>query len=181
RSTLPGLLGWIIEGVIASGRFAAAVADREEALERAHDSAAEHPWTSGFHALALAMVGRLNEARTVAERVMGMAQTDPAIGADRSPALLALGVVARAQDRFDEAVSHLRALGDIKRQAGIRDPRSCAHAGELVEALIGAGRLEGATEELAGFEADAERASATSSLAIAARGRALLSAARGEL
>src|SRR5439155_1725289 len=86
-----------------------------------------------------------------------------------------------AQDRSDEAVSHLRALGDIKRQAGIRDPRSCAHAGELVEALIGAGRLEGATEELAGFEADAERASATSSLAIAARGRALLSAARGEL
>ena len=36
------------------------------------------------------MAGRLDDARTVAERVMGMARTDPAIGADRSPALVSI-------------------------------------------------------------------------------------------
>src|SRR6185369_15837780 len=70
---------------------------------------------------------------------------------------LALGVGAMARGRYGDAAAHLSILDRFKREAGIREPRLCAHAGELVEALIGTGELEDAAGALARFEEDAER------------------------
>jgi DNA-binding CsgD family transcriptional regulator len=182
RSVLPAVLGWIIEGEVMSGRLDAALAHGEELLERIAETGAEGPWAVGFHALALAMAGRLDDAESHAEAVLALAESDPSIGADRSPALVAIGVCAMARGRFDVAVASLGTVVDLQREAGVRDPRWNAHArSELVEALIGAGRLEDAARELALLESDAERASAASSIATAARGRALLEAANGRL
>ena len=182
RSVLPAVLGWIIEGEVMGGRLHAALAHGEELLERISETGAEHPWAVGFHALALAMAGRLDDAESHAERVSALVESDPSIGADRSPALVALGVSAMARGRFEVAVASLETVVELQRKAGIRDPRWNAHArGELVEALIGAGRLDDAARELALLESDAERASAASSIAIGARSRALLEAANGRL
>jgi DNA-binding CsgD family transcriptional regulator len=181
RSVLPAVLAWIIEGEILGGRIDAAVAHGEEASERSAETGAAHPWGEGFHAVALAMAGRLDEAEEIGQRIVRMAASDPAIASDQWPALLALGVAAMARERFGEAARHLRTLSEQKRRADIRDPRLCAHAGELVEALIGAGHLDDADEALVRLHADAERATATSSVAIAFRGQALLAAARGQV
>lgn len=181
RSALVAVLAWMAEGEILAGRFPAAVEVGEEGLERAAETGAEDPWGKGFHALALARLGRLREARSLATDVAERSVADAADDMDRSPALLALGVVAMAEGRAEEAVEHLATLDRMKRQAGIREPRSCAHAGEYVEALVAAGRPDEAERALVSLEEDAERSSAASAQAIAARCRALLAAARGDL
>ncbi len=182
RSVLPAVLAWMIEGEVMGGRLQEALAHGDELLERILETGAEHPWAIGFHAISLAMAGRLGEADSEAERVSALTRSNPSIGADRSPALVALGLTAMARGRFDGAVISLEAVVELHRNAGVRDPRWNAHARhELVEALIAAGRLDDAARELALFESDAERASAASALAIGARGRALLEAANGRL
>ena len=143
RSTLPAILGWMAEAQIIAGRFAAAAALTHQAIERAEEIGADGgtPWEVGFHAVALAMLGRLDDADEASARVMRMADADPTIGLDEAPALLALGITAIARGRFELAAVHLRRLDRIKCEAGIREPRMCAHAADLIDALLGAGAL----------------------------------------
>lgn len=181
RSILPATLGWMAEAEIMAGRFARAAELTREAIDRAEEtgSVGGYPWEVGLHATALAALGHLDEAESAARRVVEMAEADPSLGPDQWPARLALGVAATARERYDEAAAHLRELDRSKRAAGIREPRLCAHAGDLIEALLGAGELEEAAEVLARFEEDAERSDGGWSRAISARCRALLCAARG--
>jgi DNA-binding CsgD family transcriptional regulator len=183
RSILPAILGWMAEAEIMAGRFAEAAAHTQEAIERAEETGnlGGNPWEVGFHGVALAILGHLDEAESAAGRVLEMARADPAVGLDQSPARLALGIAAMARGQFDQAATHLRSLDRMKQKAGIREPSMCAHAGELIEALVGAGQLEEATETLARFREDAERSGGQWSLAAAARCRALLSAAEGRM
>jgi DNA-binding CsgD family transcriptional regulator len=183
RSILPAVLGWMAEAQLSAGRFAAAAELTREAIERAEETGGKDgtPWEVGFHAVALAMLGRLDEAETVATRVRELAEADPSVGLDEAPARLALGIIALAQGRFSDAVAHLGNLDGMKRRAGIREPRLCAHAGDLVEALVGAGELTEAAEILARFEAEAVTSGGQWSLAAAARCQALVLAARGHL
>jgi DNA-binding CsgD family transcriptional regulator len=69
----------------------------------------------------------------------------------------------------------------MKRSAGLREPRICAHANELIEALIGSGKLVEAADAVARLQEEAETSSGQWSLASAARCRALLLAAQGRL
>jgi DNA-binding CsgD family transcriptional regulator len=183
RSALPAILGWMAEGQIMAGRFAAAAELTQEAIERAEEIGGQSgtPWEVGFHAVALAMLGRLEEAEDLAVRVVGMAEADPTVGLDEAPARLALGIVANARDRFADAAAHLRRLDQAKREAGIREPRICAHASELVDALVGAGGLAEATEVLTRFEDEAETSDGQWSRAAAARCRAVVLGALGDL
>lgn len=183
RSVLPAILGWMAEGQIMAGRFEAAAALTQEAIERSEETggAAGTPWELGFHGVALAMLGRLDEAETVAGQVVARAAADPAVGFDAAPAHLALGIAAAARGRFDDATTHLRRLDRMKCDAGIREPRLCAHAGDLIEALLGAGLVSEAEEALARLETEAETSAGRWSLAIAARCRALALAGAGRL
>src|SRR5262249_31543569 len=90
-------------------------------------------------------------------RVLAMVEADPAVGLDEAPAWLALGIASMARARYPDAVTHLRYLDELKRGAGICEPRLCAHAAELVEALGGTGEVAGAAEVLDRFEREAER------------------------
>ena len=79
-----------------AGRFDTAAELTQEAIDRAeeigHDGG--YPWEVGFHAVALARLGRLDEAELAATRVVRLAEVDLSIGFDQAPALLALGLVA---------------------------------------------------------------------------------------
>jgi DNA-binding NarL/FixJ family response regulator len=181
RSILPGILGWMAEGEIMAGRFAAAAEHTRESIERSEETgrAGGGPWELGFYAVALAMLGRLDEADAIATQVIRDLGTESAIDLDSLPALLGLGIAANARERFADAATHLRALDRAKREAGIRDPRLCAHASELIEALIGAGRLDEASDVLARFEDEASSSKSQWSLAASARCRALVLSASG--
>ena len=183
RSVLPAILGWMAEGEIMAGRFHAAAELTREAIERAQQIGAPggNPWEVGFHAVALAMLGRLDEAEAAATGVVTMAQADPGIDLDQAPALLGLGLVALARGRFADAAAHLRRLDHAKHEAGIREPRLCAHAGDLIDALAGAGELAEAAAVLARLDAEARSCAGRWPLALAARGEAVLCAAHGEL
>jgi len=183
RSILPAVLGWMAEAQIMAGRFAAAAESTREAIERARENGAKDgtPYEVGFHGIALAMLGRIDRAEAVAARVVELAEADPAIGLDAAPAWLALGIAATARGRFEDAAAHLRRLDRMKRDAGIREPRLCAHASDLVEALIGLGAVAEAAEVLARFEDEAATSGGQWSAAAAARCRALIRAAQGDL
>ncbi len=183
RSILPAILGWMAEAQIMAGRFVAAVELTQEAIERAEETGGVGgtPWEVGFQGVALAMLGRLDEAESAALSVLGIADIDPTVSLDQAPALLALGIVALSRGKFDDAATHLRLLDAAKRDAGIRDPRLCTHASDLIEALLGAAELAEATEVLTRLEVEAATSGGQSSLAAAARCRALLLAARGDL
>jgi DNA-binding CsgD family transcriptional regulator len=176
RSIMPAILGWMAEAEIMAGRFAQAAALARQAIERAEETGTVggNPWEVGFHAVALAQLGYLDEAESAATRIVEAAEEDPFVGPDQWPARLALGVGAMARGRYGDAAAHLSILDRFKREAGIREPRLCAHAGELVEALIGTGALEDATGAVARFEEDAERSGGRWSRGVAARCRALL-------
>ena len=183
RSSLPAILGWMAEAEIMAGRFVAAVELTREAIERAEETGGVGgtPWEVGFLGVALAMLGRLDEAESAATSVLGMADADPTVGLDQAPARLALGIVAMSRGRFDDAATHLRVLDRVKQDAGIRDPRLCTHASDLIEALLGAAKLTEATAILTRIEAEAATSEGQWSLAAAARCRALILAAHGRL
>jgi DNA-binding CsgD family transcriptional regulator len=182
RSILPAVLGWMAESQIMAGRFATAEKLTREAVERAEETGGTGtPWEIGFHAVALALLGRLDEAEADGARVLAMVEADPAVGLDEAPARLALGIASMARARYPDAVTHLRYLDGLKRGAGICEPRLCAHAAELVEALVGTGEVAGAAEVLDRFEREAERSRGEWSTAAAARCRALVLAAGGDL
>jgi hypothetical protein len=99
------------EAQLMAGRFAQAEELTREALARADETGGTGtPWEIGFHGVALARLGRLDEAQTEALRVVALARADPAVGLDEAPARLALGIVALARDRYPDAVAHLRYL-----------------------------------------------------------------------
>jgi DNA-binding CsgD family transcriptional regulator len=183
RSILPAILGWMAEAEIMAGRFLAAAELTREAIERAEQIGGTegNPWEVGFHSLALAMLGRLEEAEAAATRVVTMAEADPAVDLDEAPARLALGVIALARGQFAEAATHLQRVDRAKREAGIREPRLFAHAGDLIEALVGAGELDDAADVLAQLALQAHDSGGQWSLGAAARCEAIMHAARGRL
>ncbi|HEY2878342.1 helix-turn-helix transcriptional regulator [Nocardioides sp.] len=180
RSILPAILGWMAEAQLMAGRFLAALDLTREAVDRAQETGGKGglPWEVGFHAVTLARLGRVDEAESAAGQVLEAGDT---VGLDRAPALLALGVVAVSRGDLEAAVAHLRTLDQLKRQAGIREPRMCAHVGDFVEALVAAGALDEASQVLARLDDEAATSRGRWSQAVAARSRAMVLAAHGDL
>ncbi len=95
RASAPGVLGWMAEAQLMAGRFEDAADLTREAIELAEQigDAGGHPWDVGFHAVALALLGRLDQAESEASRVVTMVEADQAMDMDEAPARLALGLV----------------------------------------------------------------------------------------
>jgi DNA-binding CsgD family transcriptional regulator len=180
RSILPAILGWMADAQLMASRFAEACDLTREAVERTEETGGTGglPWEVGLHAVALARLGRLDDAEATAREVV---EGGAALGLDAAPARLALAVAAASRGDGEAAVAHFRALDLLKRGAGIREPRLCAHAGEYVEALLGTGRQDEAADVAAVLEEEAEISGGRWSLAVAARCRGLLLAAGGDL
>src|SRR5262245_46830568 len=124
RSVVSAILAWIAEAELMAGRFAVAAELTREAIDRRDETGTGggHPWEVGFHAVALALLGRLDEAEAAGVGVLRTAAADPSVGLDAAPALLGVGIVAMARGQFAAAVTHLRQLDQAKREAGIREP-----------------------------------------------------------
>jgi DNA-binding CsgD family transcriptional regulator len=87
---------------------------------------------------------------------------------------LALGDVAAAADALDEAWT-------LCEQVGVEEPGIFRVGADAVEALVAAGRLDRAEAVLARFEGQSKAVARPWGIATAARGSALLEAARGNL
>jgi DNA-binding NarL/FixJ family response regulator len=183
RSILPAILGWMAEAQLMAGRFVAARELTREAVDRAEETGGKGglPWEVGFHAVSLARLGLVEEAEATARKVLNATTVDRTVGLDGAPARLALGVAALSRGDLDQAVTHLRTLDELKRQAGIREPRLCAHAGDFIEALVAAGELDEATHTLARLDDESATSGGRDSMAVAARCHAMVLAARGDL
>jgi DNA-binding CsgD family transcriptional regulator len=184
RGAMAAFLGWMAEGELMASRFEAVVALAREAIERTEEAgqARGNPWEVGFLAIGLAMLGRLDEAESAARGVVGeeLDGTGP-LDMDHGPALIGLGIAALSRDDFPLAVAALRLVDRAKREAGLRDPRLWAHYSDLVEALLGAAEPAEAAEVCRRFEEEAATSQGEWSLAAAARCRALVLAAQGDL
>lgn len=128
-------------------------------------------------AMVRAYAGDLEEAETDAR-----ASLDIAIPPLMPPlALGVLGSIALAQGRPADAVGHLAAADAMLASAGMRDPAPYRFHGDLVEALILTGDVESADRQVSLLDERARVAPRPWVTAIAARCRALVAAARGDV
>jgi DNA-binding CsgD family transcriptional regulator len=135
---------------------------------------------SALFALAnvLAHQGREAEARPLIEELLRDAERAGSLW-DVTKGLTALGALELSLGRSDIAADHL-----LRADAGwkaMRDEIHGRHEADLVEALVEAGRIDEAAEVAAAIDGRARRYGRHSRLAIAARGRGLVSAAAGQM
>jgi DNA-binding CsgD family transcriptional regulator len=157
------------------GAWPAALADAEEAVRVARDTA-----QATILSFDLALLGRiralcgddaaaqahLDEALAIIAREGNEGHRAHVLAA-RGALELTRGAHAQAADTLEEAVA-------VERRAGWRNPVVTLAWGDLIEALVGAGRREAAAAGLAQLRATTEQTGATWGSAFAARGDLLL-------
>ncbi|HST19341.1 MAG TPA: AAA family ATPase [Gaiellaceae bacterium] len=120
--------------------------------------------------------GRIDEVRSAADRVSAVAE--PVVrmlwGRTLGLAELAAGETAGAATHLADA---LAALGEM----GFREPAVWRVEGDAIEAAVASGELDRAEAVLATFEQAAARSRIPWSLAVSARSRGLVLAARGDV
>jgi DNA-binding CsgD family transcriptional regulator len=130
-------------------------------------------------ALVLAHLGRADETRAAAEEGLARAeQHDDGIALRIGR--FALGHLALALGDTSECVAVLEELWDDTRAAGNVEPGENRFLGDLCEALVGAGQLGRAAEVAAELELRGTELGRPAGLAVAARCRGQLAAARGD-
>ena len=146
-----------------------------EQMQAVHNFA----FTGRLKALALADLGRVDEARVSAED--GLARSEAL--SDEEWTILILGVLGRLEltlGNLEAAAGYLRDLPERALSQGYTDPTTPFWT-DAIETLVGLGERERAREYLEHYEAHAERLSSPWALAAAARCRGLLCAAEGDL
>ncbi len=128
-------------------------------------------------AVIAAHQGRIGDARAIARNAIARAE---GIRASQSGHGWVLGFVELSLGDASAALVHLRRSYEI-RNAFMLDPAQRLELGDLLEALIGVGELNEAEQILATWQERAEALDRAWALAILARCRALLLAARGEI
>jgi hypothetical protein len=92
-----------------------------------------------------------------------------------------LGLLALSEGRLAEAVETLAPLEAIAERVGATDPNTwLLFLPDLIEALVGAGRIDEAEQRTAILEARSDRTGLPRGLSVAARCRALVLLARNE-
>ena len=123
--------------------------------------------------------GRVDEARAGAERDLADAEA-MGIRISVSGSAWILGFLELSLGDPGAALGHLRRAYEL-RSDFMLEPAQRLELGDLLEALVGNGELDEAEEIIATWEEPAERLDRTSTLAVLARSRGLLFAARGDL
>lgn len=164
------------------GDLAAAAAYAGEATARAEQAgqATLAAYGLAVRALAAAYAGDEALARTAARRALERAGSTTGRPAEQF-ATAALGLLELSLERDAEAAEVLEPLVAYARRHEMREPGLTRFVPDLVEALIGVGRLDEAEEQLAWYAGNAERLRRGSALGSAARARGFLSAARGDV
>ena len=180
-SALPWILANLSLMEYLSGRWDEALRSTEEAIEVALETRQEPQrlFALGVRALVRCSrgeAGAKNDAETVIE------------GAERHGVMIAtilatsgLGLLELAHDGYAEAHRILEPVGSRLEAGGVREPGSMRFVADDIEALIGLDRRDEAKAGLMRLERRARELDRASALAAAARCRALLQAAPGDL
>ena len=123
--------------------------------------------------------GRIDEARRIAAASLTRAGSDAAPVA-QSGYIALLGFVELSLGEPQAALAHLRRAYEI-RNVAMLEPAQRLELGDLLEALVAVGELDEAEHVLATWQHRAEALDRAWALAILARSRGLLLAARGDL
>jgi DNA-binding CsgD family transcriptional regulator len=155
------------------------IAEAEEILQQTGQST-NQAQALATRALLEARLGRAQSAREAAEAAVALARpTGAAI--PRWIALEALGFLERSLGRWAQVEATVAPLVDETRAASIGEPGELRFLPDLIEALIALGRAEAASAHLAFLEERAEATERLSALAAAARCRAMVAAAGGDV
>jgi ATP/maltotriose-dependent transcriptional regulator MalT len=159
----------------AAGRLRAAlaVADRAQELGGPMQIWHERAWVGRIRALVEADLGLVEEARASAGQGIGLADEFALF------TLLSRSVLGRIElvsGNLESAGTHLCAVADRLRVAGLNDP-ALPLWGDIFETLIGLGELDRARACIRAHEERAEVVESPWAAAVAARGRGLLAAA----
>ena len=176
---------WFVHAALINawlGDWSSARAWAERAIEAYRREGADLYPAFALRGLALvdALEGRVDEARELSQR--GLELADEA--GDLVVATLhrnILGFVALSVRDVAEADLQLRAAAELDERLGVEHPLRSRHAGDLVEAAIGVGDLARAERAVERMEHAGRAAPTPWTLAVGARCRGLLEAARGDL
>jgi AAA ATPase-like protein len=130
-------------------------------------------------AIIAAHRGRIDEARVRATGAIARAETE-GIQIGQSGHSWVLGFIELSLGNANGALAYLRRSYEL-RNAFMLEPAQRLELGDLLEALIAAGELDEAGEVLATWQERADALDRAWALAILARSRGLLLAARGDL
>ena len=130
-------------------------------------------------AILAAHRGRIDEARTRSSDASARAEAE-GIVVGQSGHGWVLGFVELSVGDAEAALPHLQHAHDL-RNALMREPAQHLGLGDLLEAFVATGKFDEAEELLADWQPRAEAVDRAWALAILARGRGLLLAARGDL
>ena len=130
-------------------------------------------------AIIAAHCGRIDDARARSQRALARAEAE-GIGIGQSGHSWVLGFVELSAGDAAAALPYLKRSYEF-RNAFMLEPAQRLELGDLLEALIAVGELDEAGDILATWEARARALDRAWALAILARCRALLLAARGDL
>jgi len=134
----------------------------------------------GFPAeLVAAHRGRVDEARTGAERDLAEAEA-MGIRISVSGSAWILGFLQLSLGAPGAALAHLRSSYDL-RSDFMLEPAQRLELGDFLEALVGAGELDEADDVVESWQERARQLDRAMTLAILARSRGLILAARGDL
>jgi ATP/maltotriose-dependent transcriptional regulator MalT len=182
ESSLPYLLVLLAQVDWLRGEFSAAARHAEEGygLTEQAGQATLGAYLLALQALIDAAAGNTGPAREKARRALELARETSGRPAEQF-ARAALGLLHLSLGAPDEAVRAMRPQVERIRAEGIAEPGAARFVTDQVEALIELGETRQAEELLDWYEGNSRRLSRASALAVCARCRALLAAARGDL
>lgn len=164
------------------GNFAAARSLAEDTMERAVQLGTDLPLAIALSIRAHLAVyaGQADLARGTAQQALQIFQKSSCVMPTVWP-MATLGFLEVSLEHYEAAAAVLGPLAQAAAATELGEPATAPFAADAAEALVGAGRLEEAEALIAVLERDGARLDRPAALAIGARGRALLLAARGEL
>ena len=180
-SALPNTLGHLAMLECWAGRYEMALAYAIEGRERAVRTGLRAPVAASAHVLALAHLGRLDEARAFGQADLA---ADEALGFVSAVALhrRSLGVTELMAGETEVAAEHLvRAVVSSIEDVGIREPAILRAHPDAVTALVALGRIEEAQRLTEQLDVSTQANHLPWASALAGRCHGLLKAATGEL
>ena len=190
EASMPSILNHLALVELLAGRWPEAATHLDDGIDRATESAQRPSLTAllGKRSVLAAWRGDHEAARQGARQALDLAAGpafDPsaperAIARGGESALWALGHVALVEGRPHEAVECLEPMTRVLRAAGITEPGEMAWLADLVEALVGMGRLDEAAAAVQPYEAVGAHPDREADRATADRLLALLDTARGD-
>src|SRR6266545_3973893 len=182
QNTLVTILLQLAELENRSGRWRAAEAHSREGAALAQDMG--HESIRGLHlfhqALAWTYLGRLDEASELLAEASAISRgTHEELYFVHYESLL--GFIALCRDDYEAGCDRLGPLPDRIEAIGARDPGFFYLVPNVVDALVTLGRREAARAEIARLERSGRRLGRYRALVVAARGRALLDGAEGNI